>query len=114
MSTAPEGGLYSLCVYVPDTHLEAVKQALFDAGAGAWGDYDQCCWQVQGMGQFRPLNGSTPALGAVGQLHCESEWRVELICAKSCLRAAIAALKIAHPYETPAFSVVENFAFREG
>ena len=55
--------MYSLVFYVPETHLEVVKEAVFLAGAGAIGDYDHCCWQAKGQGQFRPLEGSHPHLG---------------------------------------------------
>lgn len=49
---------YKLCFYVPVTHIEQVKQAMFAAGAGTIGNYDCCAWQVLGVGQFRPLAGS--------------------------------------------------------
>lgn len=97
--------MYKVCVYVPESHLEAVKQALFGAGAGRLGAYDQCCWQVPGQGQFRPLAGANPFLGEVGQLESVVEYRVELVCADDCIRAAISALRAAHPYEEPAFDV---------
>ena len=48
--------MYKLAFYVPQENLEAVKQALFATGAGRIGDYDSCCWQVKGVGQFRPLS----------------------------------------------------------
>ncbi len=55
--------MYKLCYYVPESHLEVTKQAIFDAGAGRVGNYDCCCWQVRGQGQFRPLPGSQPFIG---------------------------------------------------
>lgn len=97
--------MYKLCCYVPETHLEPVKQALFNAGAGRIGAYDSCCWQVLGQGQYRPLAGSDPFLGAAGQLEVVAEYKVELVCADEHLHAAIAALKQAHPYEEPAYQV---------
>ncbi len=99
--------MYKLGVYVPDSHLESLKQALFDAGAGRVGDYDQCCWQVKGQGQFRPLPGSEPFTGDQGSVSSVAEYRVELVCTDDCIRAVVAALKAAHPYETPAFDVVQ-------
>ena len=57
--------MYKLVFYVPVDHLEPVKQAVFATGAGKIGEYDSCCWQVLGVGQFRPLAGSTPYLGMV-------------------------------------------------
>ncbi len=95
--------MYKLCFYVPESHLDAVKQAVFAAGAGRIGDYDQCCWQIKGTGQFRPLPGSQPFMGETGALEAVEEYRVEMVCADDRIRAAVAALKRAHPYEEPAF-----------
>lgn len=95
--------MYKLCYYVPESHLEQTKQALFRAGAGRIGDYDCCCWQVRGQGQFRPLPGSQPFIGSDGDLSIVDEYRVELVCQDNVIHAAVAALKSAHPYEEPAF-----------
>jgi len=103
--------MYKLCFYVPESHLESVKAAAFAAGAGRIGDYDSCCWQIQGQGQFRPLAGSRPFLGTQGQIERVSEYKVEMVCATTCIHAVIAALRLAHPYESPAFDVtrLEDF-----
>jgi hypothetical protein len=98
--------VFKLCFYVPQSHLEAVKNAVFDAGAGRIGDYDRCCWQVPGQGQFRPLAGSDPFLGRRGKVEQVPEYRVELVCDRACIGAAVQALREAHPYEEPAFDVV--------
>lgn len=98
--------MYKLTFYVPESHLAAVKAALFAAGAGRLGDYDCCAWQVKGQGQFRPLPGSHPFLGRQGEVEVVDEFRVEMICADACLQAAVAALRASHPYETPAFDLV--------
>ena len=90
-------------VYVPETHAEAVKQAMFEAGAGRIGHYDCCCFQSVGRGQFRPLDGSSPYLGSAGQVEHVTEWKLEMIFPEEKLREVIAALRRAHPYETPAF-----------
>ncbi|RZA08253.1 MAG: NGG1p interacting factor NIF3, partial [Proteobacteria bacterium] len=60
--------MISLVVYVPESHRDEVKKAMFAAGAGKLGNYDQCCWQTLGEGQFRPTEGANPAIGAVGKL----------------------------------------------
>ncbi|WP_410211324.1 NGG1p interacting factor NIF3 [Aquirhabdus sp.] len=99
--------MYKLTFYVPDTHVEVVKSAIFAMGAGRYGSYDCCCWQVQGQGQFRPLASSNPFLGEVGQLETVTEWRVETIVEDHDIHAVIEALKISHPYEMPAFDVVK-------
>lgn len=98
--------MYKLCFYVPETHLESVKAAVFAAGAGRIGDYDSCCWQVKGEGQFRPLPGSRPFLGVQDQLESVTEYKVEMVCAEAHVHAVTAALRLAHPYETPAFDVM--------
>ncbi|MEI7946387.1 MAG: NGG1p interacting factor NIF3 [bacterium] len=96
-----------LTVYIPETHLENVKQALFHAGAGCYAEYDHCCWQVLGRGQFRPLKGSHPAIGETGQETWVAEYRVEMICEDARVGVVTAALRAAHPYEEPAFDYVD-------
>ncbi|NVK42079.1 MAG: NGG1p interacting factor NIF3 [Oceanospirillaceae bacterium] len=103
--------MYKLCFFVPDANLDAVKQALFDAGAGRIGDYDSCCWQTRGIGQFRPLAGSNPHIGEQGALEQLEEWKVELVCPDERIEAVVAALKLAHPYEEVAFDVWRLEAF---
>ena len=90
-------------VYVPETHAEAVKQAMFEAGAGRIGNYDCCCFQTVGRGQFRPLDGSSPYVGSAGQVEHVTEWKLEMIFPEEKLGEVIAALRRVHPYETPAF-----------
>ncbi|GAA5525751.1 GTP cyclohydrolase 1 type 2 homolog [Microbulbifer aestuariivivens] len=97
--------MYKLCVYIPESHLEEVKQALFTAGAGRIGDYDSCCFQVPGTGQFRPLEGSQPFIGQAGAVERVAEYRVEMVCADDLVDAALAAMRRAHPYEEPAFDL---------
>lgn len=98
--------MYKLSFYVPESHVEAVKRAAFDAGAGRIGDYDSCCWQVMGQGQFRPLEGSDPFLGKQGEVEIVAEYRVEMVCAPEHIHAAVDAMLTAHPYEEPAWDVV--------
>ncbi len=95
--------MYSLCFYVPASHVEEVKTALFDAGAGRIGNYQCCAWQTLGTGQFRPMEGSRPFLGEHDELERVEEFRVEMICDEASIAAAIRALREAHPYEEPAF-----------
>jgi len=97
--------MYQIVCYIPETHLEQVKDALFDAGAGQVGDYDCCAWQSKGEGQFRPLAGSNPFLGERDKVEKVVEYRVELVCTDAHLTQAIAAMLMAHPYEEPAYSV---------
>jgi structural toxin protein (hemagglutinin/hemolysin) RtxA len=99
--------VYKLSFYVPESHLEMVKTAVFGAGAGRIGDYDRCCWQVMGQGQFRPLAGSNPHLGQLDRLERVEEYRVEMVCKAQYVRAAVQAMQEAHPYEEPAWDVIE-------
>ena len=103
--------LFQIIVYVPASHCEVVKDALFAVGAGSYDLYDRCSWQTGGVGQFRPLAGSTPFIGTQNQTECVEELRVEMICRQALLSRAVDALKQAHPYETPAYHVLalENY-----
>ena len=103
--------MYKLCFYVPEKATDLVKKALFEAGAGKIGDYDSCCWQTLGTGQFLPLDNSNPTIGEIGQIETVAEYKVEMVCDDEHIKAAIAALKKAHPYEEPAFDVckLEDF-----
>ncbi|MFV0476621.1 MAG: NGG1p interacting factor NIF3 [Parahaliea sp.] len=102
--------MFKLGFYVPKSHLASVKDAVFEAGAGRIGNYDRCCWQVLGQGQFRPLTGASPFLGVTGALEQLAEYRVELVCDPPCIKAVLAALKAAHPYEEPAYDLVRLLA----
>lgn len=95
--------MYKLVFFVPETHKELVKKAVFNAGAGKFEGYDCCSWETRGCGQFRPLSGSQPFIGAVDALEQVSEYRVETVCPHDDLKKVISALKLAHPYEEPAY-----------
>lgn len=103
--------MYKLCFFVPASHVDVVKNAVFAAGGGRIGDYDHCAWQVLGLGQFRPLDGSQPFIGEAGQVEQVEEWKVELVVADKLIRPVVQALKQSHPYETPAYEVwrLEDF-----
>ncbi len=92
---------------MPETHLEAVKNAIFLTGAGQIGDYQHCAWQTLGTGQFMPLEGSNAFIGKINQLKTIAEYKVEIACSKTQIKAAVQALKQAHPYETPAYHVIQ-------
>lgn len=98
---------YKLVIFVPEEAIEAVKQAIFNAGAGRLGHYDSCSWQVLGEGQFRPLAGSRPYVGELDAVERVAEYRLETLVAKQDLHGVLAAVKQAHPYEEPAFEVVQ-------
>jgi hypothetical protein len=99
--------LYHLFLYVPTQAAEKVKQALFNAGAGKYECYDQCCWEGSGMGQFRPLSGSNPYIGKQNTLEKVEEVKIEMICDPEKIKSVLQALKESHPYEEPAYGVIE-------
>ena len=97
--------MFKICFYAPDKSVETVKQAVFTAGAGKIGNYDSCCWQSSGVGQFRPLENSQPSIGSHNEIEQLSETKVELVCEDGLVKQVITALKKAHPYEEPAYQV---------
>jgi hypothetical protein len=103
--------MFKLIFYVPIADAEQVKQALFEAGAGKIGNYENCSFETSGIGQFLPINGAKPALGEVGKLERISELKVEMICIPEKIQFVIKVLKETHPYEEPAYEVIklENF-----
>jgi hypothetical protein len=103
--------MFKLSFYVPESHLEAVKSALFAIGAGKIGNYDSCCWQALGQGQFRALEGSAPYLGQQGKLETVAEFKVEMVCEDALIAQVVDALKQSHPYEEPAYDVVKLAEF---
>lgn len=105
--------MYQLSFYVPESHLETVKDALFAQGAGEFNAYDQCCWQVRGEGQFRPLPGSRPYLGETRRLEKLTEYKVEMICRDEAIKTAVQTLLAVHPYEEPAYQVYKFMTVEE-
>ena len=99
--------IYHFYYYVPRSHLEKTKKAIFEAGAGQMGDYSSCAWQTKGTGQFRPEPKSKAYIGKVGKISKVQEYKVETACQASKIKAVIRALKKAHPYEHPAFGAFE-------
>ena len=105
--------MYRIGVYVPKSHLEPVKEAMFANGAGRYGKYDRCSWQVLGSGQFRPSAEANPYAGTPGKLEIISEYRVEMICHEKAIERVIEAMLAAHPYEEPAYDIVEIKTYKD-
>jgi len=97
--------LRKLAVFVPEAHAEAVRTALFDAGAGHIGAYDQCSFNLQGTGTFRAGEGTRPFVGKAGERHAEAEIRVEVIMPIEREPGILAAMHAAHPYEQVAYDL---------
>lgn len=98
--------LRKLVVFVPNAHAEAVRQALFNAGAGRVGFYDECSFGVEGHGTFRGGEGSNAFVGEKGQRHTEPETRIETIFHAPLERRIVSAMLKAHPYEEVAYDVI--------
>jgi dinuclear metal center YbgI/SA1388 family protein len=93
-------------IFVPPENAEAVRAAVFAAGAGRIGDYSQCSWSVTGTGQFLPGDEASPAIGTVGAVERVVEDRVEVVAPAWARRHVLSAMRAAHPYEEPAFDIV--------
>lgn len=102
-----------VAVFVPQSHAQAVREAMAQAGAGQLGNYDSCAFLTPGAGFFRPLEGASPFLGEVGRQEQVEEVRVEMICPPGLTGRVIDAMRQAHPYEEPAFDLFEDHALTE-
>ncbi len=94
-----------LVVFVPPDALDAVRDALFSAGAGRIGEYTRCSWYAAGTGTFLGGKGTSPAIGAAGREERVSELRLETVYPLECEGEVVLALRRAHPYEEPAFDL---------
>ena len=94
-----------LIVFVPAEALDAVRDALFDAGAGRIGDYTRCSWYTEGTGTFLGGDDTNPTLGERGREERVAELRLETVYPEERHDDVVAALRRAHPYEEPAFDV---------
>lgn len=97
--------LKKLMVYIPVSHTENLRNALFGVGAGTIGNYDSCSFQVEGKGSFKALEGSNPYVGEANQLHFEKENKIEMVFPAYLRNRIIQTLRENHPYEEPAFDI---------
>jgi hypothetical protein len=96
-----------LVVFVPESALDAVQDALFAAGAGRIGDYERCSWYTAGTGTFLGGETTDPSIGEAGREERVPELRLETVFPAERQPEVVAALRAAHPYEEPAFDVYE-------
>lgn len=96
---------YKIVVYVPESHADGVREAMGMAGAGQIGNYSFCSFTIKGTGRYVPGTGGDPAIGEPGKLQKVPEERIETVCAEEKLKDVLAAMRSAHPYETPAADV---------
>ena len=99
------GGLRKIQVYVPIDRAEAVRSAMFAAGAGHIGNYDECSFNTEGSGTFRAGKGAEPFVGQPGERHIESELKMEMVLPAHAAPQVIAAMKKHHPYEEVAYDL---------
>ncbi len=101
-----KGILKKLAVFVPRTHVEEVRQAIFDAGAGHVGEYDECSYNTAGYGTFRPLENANPTIGEVGAQERVEETKIEVVYPAYRERQILVAMFSAHPYEEVAYDII--------
>ena len=99
------GTLQKLVTFSPLKNADAVRDALFDAGAGAIGKYDECSFNLEGSGTFKANEGSHPYVGEIGERHLENEVRIEVVFPSFLQHKIIHSLKTAHPYEEVAYYI---------
>lgn len=86
---------------VPESHIEAVLDAIAEAGGGRVGAYSHCAFTNAGVGRFKPSDDADPFIGAKNEVNKVDEWRIETFCPRENARAVVEAIKRAHPYEVP-------------
>ncbi len=97
--------MYKIVVFVPVKNKEKVKMAMFNGGAGKIGNYDHCCFETMGTGQFQPLEGSNPVIGQLNKLEFVPEVRIEMVCDDQNVKDVVLSMKAAHPYEEVPFDL---------
>lgn len=101
---------FKLVTFVPEAHRTAVLAALHAAGAGNIGEYSECAYFSDGLGQFKPGNNSNPFIGQLNKLETTRETRIEVILPKNELKSVVTSLLAVHPYETPAYEINEVYS----
>ena len=91
--------------FVPAEALDATRDAVFEAGAGRIGEYERCSWYTAGTGTFLGGDETDPAVGERGREEHVPELRVETLVPADRLDEVVEALRVAHPYEEPAYDV---------
>jgi hypothetical protein len=96
-----------IVVFVPESHADAVRKVMAEAGAGKIGNYTSCSFSSKGVGRFLPQEGANPAIGEVGKPTEANEERIEMVCPREVLTNVIAAIRRIHPYEEVAFDIYQ-------
>ena len=112
-----EDRFLKLSTFVPEGHVETIRAALCQAGAGVIGKYTDCSFQVAGTGTFRGADTTKPYLGKAGRFEEAKEWRLEVLVPESCQAEVLLALQGSHPYEEPAYDLyplIEKKTYGQG
>lgn len=99
-----KGRMVKLQVIAPRSHADEVRLALFDIGCGAVGAYDCCSFNLDGTGTFRALEGASPFVGEIGEIHDEAETAIDMVLPPELMAKARDTIAQVHPYECPAYS----------
>lgn len=105
--------MLKLIYFVPTSHLEITKNAIFEAGGGCSDHYRECAWQTKGIGQFKPVKGAEPFIGNLEELTTLEEWRVEILIDETLADHICKRLVEAHPYEEPAFELIALYSLKK-
>ena len=100
-----EGTLKKLVTFCPTENAEEVRNALFEAGAGAVGNYNECSFNLEGQGSFKPGEETNPHVGEKGERHYENETRIEVLFPAHLQNQLLKSLRAAHPYEEVAYYI---------
>lgn len=100
------GALLKLATFVPKLHVQRVREAIFEAGGGAIGNYDACSFNAEGYGSFRPNSNAHPFVGELNKIHYEDEVKIEVIFPDFIQDQVINSMIKAHPYEEPAYDLI--------
>lgn len=98
--------MVKLVIYAPETHADAVREAMGESGAGRVGNYSHTSFSTKGVGRFLPLPGAHPAVGEVGRQEEVVEERIETVCGYSEVAAVLKAVRAVHPYEEIAYDIL--------
>ena len=98
--------LVKLVTFVPKQHVEKVREAMFNAGAGHIGNYDACSYNSEGYGSFRANSQASPFVGEINKTHYETETRIEVIVPQYIQNKVVVSMIKAHPYEEPAYDII--------
>jgi len=99
--------IFKFAVYVPIQYADKISQAIFKAGAGKIGKYTETSFNISGKGTFKPMEGTNPLIGKIGEKEEVQEIKIETVVAERDLESVVQAMKSVHPYEEPAYNVYE-------